>query len=39
MKVQDRADQPFPYPTIVEGLKLCAQTFTKGVSKLSCCAG
>lgn len=26
------------YPTMAEGLKLCAQTFTKDVSKLSCCA-
>ena len=26
------------YPTMAEGLKLCSQTFTKDVSKLSCCA-
>ncbi len=26
------------YPTMAESLKLCAQTFTKDVSKLSCCA-
>ena len=26
------------YPTMAEGLKLAAQTFTKDVSKLSCCA-
>lgn len=25
--------------TMVEGLKLAAQTFTKGVKQLSCCAG
>jgi len=24
---------------IVEGLKLCAQAFTKDVKQLSCCAG
>jgi mercuric reductase len=29
----------FPYLTMVEGLKLAAQTFDKDVSKLSCCAG
>jgi mercury(II) reductase len=29
----------FPYLTTVEGLKLAAQTFTKDVAKLSCCAG
>lgn len=29
----------FPYLTLVEGLKLAAQTFEKDVSKLSCCAG
>ena len=28
----------FPYLTTVEGLKLAAQTFTKDVAKLSCCA-
>ncbi len=39
MTVTDLADQLFPYLTMVEGLKLTAQTFTKDVSKLSCCAG
>lgn len=39
MTVQDMADQLFPYLTMVEGLKLCAQTFTKNVKQLSCCAG
>ena len=29
----------FPYLTMVEGLKLAAQTFDKDVTKLSCCAG
>jgi mercuric reductase len=33
------ADQLFPYLTMVEGLKLCAQTFSKDVNQLSCCAG
>ncbi len=33
------ADQLFPYLTIVEGLKLAAQTFFKDVKQLSCCAG
>ncbi len=39
MTVHDLADQLFPYLTMVEGLKLAAQTFTTDVSKLSCCAG
>jgi mercuric reductase len=39
MTVAALADQLFPYLTMVEGLKLCAQTFTKDVKKLSCCAG
>lgn len=39
MTVQDLANQLFPYLTMVEGLKLCAQTFYKDVSQLSCCAG
>jgi mercuric reductase len=39
MSVHDIADQLFPYLTMVEGLKLAAQTFTKDVSRLSCCAG
>jgi len=38
MTVQEIGDELFPYLTMVEGLKLCAQTFTKDVSKLSCCA-
>lgn len=29
----------FPYLTMVEGLKLAAQTFSKDVKQLSCCAG
>ncbi|MBA3494211.1 MAG: mercuric reductase, partial [Gammaproteobacteria bacterium] len=39
LTVKDLADQLFPYLTMVEGLKLCAQTFTKDVKQLSCCAG
>ena len=39
MTVADLADQLFPYLTMVEGLKLAAQTFTRDVSQLSCCAG
>ncbi|VAW63044.1 Mercuric ion reductase [hydrothermal vent metagenome] len=37
--IEDLANQLFPYLTMVEGLKLCAQTFNKDVSQLSCCAG
>ncbi|MEC5498555.1 mercury(II) reductase [Acinetobacter baumannii] len=39
MTVQDLANQLFPYLTMVEGLKLVAQTFSKDVTQLSCCAG
>ncbi len=39
MTVQELAAQLFPYLTMVEGLKLCAQTFNKDVTQLSCCAG
>ncbi len=39
MTVVDIASQLFPYLTMVEGLKLCAQTFNKDVKELSCCAG
>ncbi|MGU2419700.1 mercury(II) reductase [Burkholderia cenocepacia] len=39
MTVQELADQLFPYLTMVEGLKLAAQTFSKDVTQLSCCAG
>ena len=37
MTVQELGDQLFPYLTIVEGLKRCAQTFFKDVRKSSCC--
>lgn len=39
MTVQELAEELFPYRTTVEGLKHCAQTFTKDVTQLSCCAG
>jgi len=39
MSVDALASQFFPYLTMVEGIKLCAQTFAKDVSQLSCCAG
>lgn len=39
MTAQELADQLFPYLTMVEGLKLAAQTFGKNVKQLSCCAG
>ncbi|MGC8698147.1 MAG: FAD-dependent oxidoreductase, partial [Halothiobacillus sp.] len=39
MTVAELAEQLFPYLTMGEGIKLCAQTFTKDVSQLSCCAG
>jgi len=39
MTVAELAGQLFPYLTMVEGLKLCSQTFTKDVKQLSCCAG
>lgn len=39
MTVKQLAAQLFPYLTMVEGLKLCAQTFSKDVTELSCCAG
>ena len=38
MTVRELADQLFPYLTMVEGLKLAAQTFGKDVKQLSCCA-
>lgn len=39
MTVKEIAEQLFPYLTMVEGIKLCAQTFFQDVSQLSCCAG
>ena len=39
MTVNDLANQLFPYLTMGEAIKLCAQTFNKDIKKLSCCAG
>ena len=39
MTVDELADRLFPYLTMVEGLKLAAQTFTRDVKQFSCCAG
>lgn len=38
MTVAELGRQLFPYLTMVEGLKLCAQSFAKDVKQLSCCA-
>jgi len=38
MTTTELADTFHPYLTMAEGLKLAAQTFTRDVSKLSCCA-
>lgn len=38
MTVEDIGNELFPYFTMVEGHKLCSQTFTKDVKQLSCCA-
>ncbi len=39
LTITELAAQLFPYLTMTEGLKLCAQTFFKDVKQLSCCAG
>ncbi|HXF66452.1 MAG TPA: mercury(II) reductase [Burkholderiales bacterium] len=39
MTVEALGNEIFPYLVMAEGLKLCAQTFTKDVKQLSCCAG
>jgi mercuric reductase len=39
MSVRDLAGELFPYLTMAEGIKLCAQAFTRDVRTLSCCAG
>lgn len=39
MSVRTLSEQLFPYLTMAEGIKLCAQTFFQDVKKLSCCAG
>lgn len=38
MTVHEMANLWCPYLTMTEGLKLAAQTFTRDVTKLSCCA-
>lgn len=38
MTVDNLAGQLFPYLTMVEGLKLAAQAFSRDVEQLSCCA-
>lgn len=38
LMVTDMAETWHPYLTMAEGLKLAAQTFTRDVAKLSCCA-
>ncbi|MBN9413631.1 MAG: mercury(II) reductase [Candidatus Paracaedimonas acanthamoebae] len=38
MTTDELASKLFPYLTMVEGLKLCAQTFFTDVKKLSCCS-
>lgn len=39
LTVQEIGDTLFPYLTMTEGIRLCAQTFHKDVTALSCCAG
>lgn len=39
MTIEELAEQLFPYLTMVEAIKLCAQTFSKDIKELSCCAG
>ncbi|HWP90655.1 MAG TPA: mercury(II) reductase [Thermodesulfobacteriota bacterium] len=38
MTIQDVLDTIDVYPTLSESIKLCAQSFDKDVTKLSCCA-
>ena len=38
ISIEDLAAAFHPYLTLAEGIKLAAQTFTKDVKKLSCCA-
>ena len=39
LTIEDLAAAFHPYLTLAEGIKLAAQTFTKDVKRLSCCAG
>ncbi|MDD2335037.1 MAG: mercury(II) reductase [Geobacteraceae bacterium] len=36
--VSDLANMTHVYPSMAEGLRLCAQGFTRNISRLSCCA-
>jgi mercuric reductase len=38
LTIDDLTSSFHPYLTLSEGIKLAAQTFTKDVAKLSCCA-
>ena len=38
LTIDDLTSTFHPYLTLSEGIKLAAQTFTKDVAKLSCCA-
>lgn len=38
LSVDELAAMPHVYPSIGEGLKLCAQGFNRDISRLSCCA-
>ncbi len=38
LTIEDLTAAFHPYLTLSEGIKLAAQTFTKDVAKLSCCA-
>jgi len=38
LTVDDLAGALHVYPSMAEGLRLCAQSFRKDISKLSCCA-
>lgn len=39
MTVRELGEQLYPYLTMSEGLKLCAQSFYRDVAHLPCCAG
>jgi mercuric reductase len=38
LTISDLTETFHPYLTMAEGMKLAAQTFTRDVAKLSCCA-
>lgn len=38
LTIEDLANSLHVYPTMAEGLRLCAQGFSRDISKLSCCA-